>query len=84
MKKQIKIERENVSVPGHNGFGRYVLIGKEKSFRRLTEKQASETLGRSILQLCDYYLKNKRGKIWELDNVGIKLTIELEDYDKEK
>lgn len=83
MKKQIKIERENVSVPGHNGYGRYVLIG-ENTFRRLTEKQASEILGRSILQLCDNYLRNKCGKLWETDNVGIKLTIELEDYDKEK
>ena len=77
----INIERNNHKVPGHNGYGRYDLIGSVNSLRRLTEHQAAEKIGESILFALSKYCDRE-----DIDMIrggwGVKLSIEFEKYER--
>lgn len=76
----IDIERNNYSVQGHDGHGRYDLIGSVNSYRRLTEHQAAEKIGESILFALHKYCKQE-GIDMIYGGYGVKLSIEFEKYE---
>lgn len=75
------IERNNHKVPGHDGYGRYDLIGSVNSFRRLTEHQAVEKIGESILFSLRKYCE-REGIDMIHGGYGVKLSIEFEKYER--
>lgn len=77
----INIERNNHKVQGHNGDGRYDLIGSVNSFRRLTEHQAAEKIGESILFALRKYCEHE-GVDMIRGGYGVKLSIEFEKYER--
>ena len=73
---KIKIERSNIKVHGHNGFGRYDIIGNN-NFMGLTERQAEHLIGRGIIE---EYVKFCRQNDVERENEGVILEIQFEKY----
>ena len=77
------IEPNTHKIQGHNGYGRYDLIGSVNSFRRLTENQAAEKIGKSILFALRKYCERE-----EIDMIrggyGVKLSIEFEKYERKE
>lgn len=73
---KIKIERSNIKVHGHNGYGRYDLIGKH-NFIGLTERQAEHLIGRGVI---DAYARYCEKNDVETLTEGIILEIKFEKY----
>lgn len=79
MRSSIIIERKNVSVPGHDGHGRYYLIGKKTVKGRLTENSASRVLGASLISSYLSFCKKKGITPSDKErNLPVRLTIEFE------
>ena len=77
---KIKIERSKIKVHGHNGYGRYDLIGKH-DFMGLTEHQAEHLIGRGVL--TEYAKFCEKNNV-ETKNEGLILRIKFEKYTREK
>lgn len=77
----INIERNDHRIQGHSGYGRYDLIGIAQSFRRLTEHQAAEKIGESILFALSKYCE-REGIDMTRGGYGVKLSIEFEKYER--
>lgn len=52
---KFNIEKNNVSVPGHSGYGRITLIGKN-IIQHKTENQAAQIIGHQIIRSANELL----------------------------
>lgn len=73
---KIKIERSNIKVHGHNGYGRFDIIGKH-DFMGLTERQAEHLIGRGIIDSYERFCEQN-----DVENLtdGVILEIKFEKY----
>lgn len=71
-----KIEKNNIRVKGHNGFGRITLIG-DYTFSNLTINQAAPIIGNAVIHCADKLLRKE-----DLDfrNFGVKVKITFKTY----
>lgn len=77
--KPIKIERRNITVRGHNGFGRYDLKGAD-DFCGITRYQAEQIIGRSVMQVYDRFCSTIEK---DEHKYGVELRLEFTEYEKD-
>ena len=81
MKTKCLIERENYSVSGHNGYGRFNLIsgdGKRCIYRK-TENQASMILGEQVMRAYNKFCSKEAV---DREEDGVELILEFKKYSK--
>ena len=76
---KFKIEKNNIRVRGHSGYGRITLVGKNK-FSNLTINQAAPIIGDAVINRADKLLRKE-----DLDfrNFGIEVEIIFKTYKRE-
>lgn len=73
---KFKIEKNNIHVPGHSGFGRITLIGKN-SFPHKTDKQAAQIIGDAVIRASDELLRREN---LDFRDSGVEVELTFKTY----
>lgn len=73
---KFKIEKNNISVPGHSGFGRITLIGKNEIPHK-TEKQAAQIIGDQIIRCANELLRREN---LDFRDFGVEIELTFKTY----
>lgn len=73
---KFNIEKNNVSVPGHSGYGRITLLGKNV-IQHKTEKQAAQIIGHQIIRSANELLEREN---LDFRSFGVEIEIMFKTY----
>lgn len=81
-KISFKIERNNINVQGHSGFGRFNFLSNDRTrtITGKTNRQATEVLGQQVMAAYNKFCSENGVNWWEKE-FGVKLNIEFEKYE---